>query len=105
MCLWASLCVIDGHFGDLGNCCFFFLFCFLGLMEIWILLIFSVGKLGLVSFVFFFLFFQSCESFNLFFFSFDMFLCFPGSVSCEWCLGSILFLVLLFSFFFFFPIM
>ena len=33
------------------------------------------------------------ESFNLFFFSFDMFLCFPGSVSCEWCLGSILFLV------------
>ena len=23
MCLWAPLCVIDGHFGDLGNCCFF----------------------------------------------------------------------------------
>ena len=38
---------------------FFFLFCFLGLMEIWILLIFSVGKLGLVSFVFFFFFFFS----------------------------------------------
>ena len=44
MCLWAPLCVIDGHFGDLGNCCFFlllFLFCFLGLMEIWILLIWT----------------------------------------------------------------